>query len=247
MTRIASGMVLAAGLGLRMRPLTADRPKALVPLSGKTLLDRALQRFREAGIAHLVVNTHYLGAMVRDHLASADDVEISDEHDRLLDTGGGVRKALPMLGDQPFAVANCDSVWLDGAVPALRRMAETWRTEEMDALLLLHPTERANGYAGAGDFRLDSKGRAVRRGGDIAAPFVFTGVQILHPGLFAEAPDGPFSLNLIYDRAAARGRLFGLVHDGEWFHVGTPEDLATTEATFAEHCPSARRAPGAVR
>jgi len=133
-------------------------------------------------------------------------------------------------------------------VPALCRMMDAWRSEAMDALLLLHPVERANGYAGPGDFRLDPQGRAVRRGGDVTAPFVFTGVQILHPSLFVGAPDGPFSLNRIYDRAAAAGgRLFGLVHDGEWFHVGTPEDFAATEAAFAERFPSARRAPGAAR
>lgn len=245
MRRITSGMVLAAGLGLRMRPLTEGCPKALVVLHGETLLDHALARFREAGVTRIVVNAHYLGDMVRKHLATLPDVVISDETDRLLDTGGGVRNALAMLGNAPFIVANCDSVWLDGAEPALRRLSQAWDDAAMDALLLLHPIECANGYSGAGDFRLDPHGRVARRGTDATAPFIFTGVQILRPDLFAGTPEKPFSLNIVYDKAASGGRLFGLVHDGDWFHVGTPADLAATERAFDRRIPAGQRSPGA--
>lgn len=244
MSRIERGMVLAAGLGLRMRPLTDDRPKALVVLQGQTLLDRALGKLRAAGLTRIVVNAHYRSEMILAHLAGAPDIEVSDERDGLLDTGGGVRKALPSFGASPFFVANCDSVWLDGAVPALRRLERHWRRDSMDALLMLHPIERATGYVGRGDFGLDPEGRVIRRPQGGSAPFVFTGVQVLHPRLFAECPGGAFSLNLLYDKAAARGRLFGLVHDGAWFHVGTPEDIATTEALHSEDPGVARHGPG---
>ena len=244
MNRIERGMILAAGLGLRMRPLTDDRPKALVALHGQTLLDRALDKLRAAGLSRIVVNAHYRAEMIRAHLAGAPDIEVSDERDGLLDTGGGVRKALPSFGASPFFVANCDSVWLDGAIPALRRLERNWRCDAMDALLMLHPVERAKGYAGPGDFALDPEGRVVRRPRGGTAPFVFTGVQILHPRLFAACPGGAFSLNLLYDEAAARGCLFGLVHDGAWFHVGTPADLAATEALLSEGAVAARRSPG---
>ena len=233
MTVIRRGMVLAAGLGLRMRPLTDDRPKALVALQGKALLDHALARFRAAGIRQIIVNAHYRAGAMHAHLDGFSDVTVSDEAALLLDTGGGVRKALPNFGGDPFVVANCDSVWLDGSTSALGRMEAAWRDTAMDALLLLHPKESAVGYAGLGDFDLAQDGRPVRRGDRASASLVFTGVQILHPRLFEGTPDGPFSLNRIYDRAADTGRLYGIVHDGEWFHVGTPEDLARAEAIFA--------------
>jgi len=221
-------MVLAAGLGQRMRPLTNDKPKALVVLQGQTLLDRALVKCREAGADTLVVNTHYKGEMIVRHVRGMKDVTHLEEDD-LLETGGGVANALPLLGAHAFFVVNCDSVWTDSRRPALQRMTENWRDTEMDALLLLQPADRAIGYDGDGDFSIDADGRLSRRGEDPHAPLVFMGVQLLHPRLFADTKVERFSLNRIYDRTLSGGRLFGLVHDGEWFHVGTPRDLATAE------------------
>lgn len=228
MTGIAHAMVLAAGLGQRMRPLTDNKPKALVVLQGQTLLDRALAKCRAAGAASLVINTHYKGEMIVRHVRGMTDVTLSEE-DGLLETGGGVANALPMLGRHAFFVINCDSVWTDGATPALRRLAEEWRDSDMDALLLMHPADRAIGYDGAGDFSIRKEGRLRRRGENASAPLVFMGVQLLHPRLFADTKVERFSLNRVYDRALANDRLFGLVHDGDWFHVGTPGDLATAE------------------
>lgn len=224
-------MVLAAGLGKRMRPLTENRPKPLVELAGRTLLDRALDHLAAAGIGRVVVNSHYLGEMVAAHLADRDGLTLSPEAD-LLETGGGVKAALPHLGDGPFLVVNSDSVWSDGATPAIERLAARWDDTEMDALLLLHPTVSCDGIHDRGDYNLEPDGRVLRRIEPKIAPFVFTGIQLLHPRLFDGAPDGPFSLNLLYDRAQEAERLFGLRHDGEWFHVGTPEELAATEALF---------------
>ncbi len=225
-------MVLAAGLGLRMRPLTETRPKPLIGVAGRTLLDRALDALAAVGVTDAVVNLHYLGDMIEAHLANRTTPRIqwSDERDRLLETGGGVTKALPMLGDANFYVVNADIAWRDGEVPALRRLAGTWDESAMDALLLLHPVEDATGYDGVGDFMLEPAGHLRRRRDGPAAPFVFTGVQILHRRLFAGAPAGPFSLTGLYDRAEAAGRLFGLIHDGDWHHIGTPAGLVTAEA-----------------
>ncbi len=228
MTETSHAMVLAAGLGQRMRPLTDDKPKALVVLQGQTLLDRALVKCRKAGVDTLVVNTHYKGEMIVRHLRGMADVTLSEEDD-LLETGGGVANALPLLGAHAFFVVNCDSVWTDRTTPALERMTANWRDTEMDALLLLQPADRAIGYDGAGDFSIDADGRLSRRGDTPRAPLVFMGVQLLHPRLFADTKVERFSLNRIYDRALSGGRLFGLVHDGAWFHVGTPRDLATAE------------------
>ena len=224
-------MVLAAGLGLRMRPLTLERPKPLIPVSGKPMLDRVLDCLAEAGVAVAVVNAHYLGAMIEEHLKgrSRPRIQISHEAD-LLETGGGVKQALPLLGDRPFFVVNGDIVWRDGKAPALERLAEAWRGDRMDILLLLHPTASAVGYEGRGDFVMDQLGQLRRRREREVAPFIFAGLQILSPRVFAGTPDGAFSLNLVYDRAIAAGRLHGLRHDGEWYHVGTPEDLALAEA-----------------
>ena len=228
MTTLSHAMVLAAGLGVRMRPLTDDRPKALVSLRGATLLDRALSQCRNAGVSSIVVNTHYKAEMIEAHLEGALDIRLSSETE-LLETGGGVCKALPLLGDAPFFVINCDSVWGDGPIPALRRLTAVWRDDAMDALLLMQPVAQSVGYAGDGDFRLEADGRAVRRAENSTAPLVFMGVQILHPRLFADAPVARYSLNGLYDEALAAGRLYGLVHDDAWYHVGTPEDLATAE------------------
>lgn len=227
-------MVLAAGLGLRMRPLTLTRPKPLIALAGRTLLDRALDALADVGVEHAVVNTHYLGAMIAAHLADRTRPHVTlTPESALLETGGGVVNALPLLGDAPFFVVNADIAWSDGRLPALARLAASW-TDAMDALLLVVPVAAATGYDGAGDFAIAPVsgigcGRLVRRKGG-RAPFVFTGVQLLHPRLFRDAPGGAFSLNILYDRAEAAGRLFGIVHDGAWYHVGTPAALAEAEA-----------------
>jgi MurNAc alpha-1-phosphate uridylyltransferase len=225
-------MVLAAGLGLRMRPITETRPKPLVSVAGRTLLDRALDALAGVGVTDAVVNLHYLPHMIEDHLADrpAPRITLSDERDLLLETGGGVTKSLPMLGDAPFYVVNADIAWRDGQMPALRRLAEAWDDAAMDALLLVHPVEDATGYDGVGDYFSNSSGRLRRRRNDATAPYVFTGVQLLHKRLFADAPTGPFSLTRLYDQAEAAGRLYGLIHDGDWHHIGTPAGLATAEA-----------------
>jgi len=232
MTRIATGMILAAGLGTRMRPLTDDRPKPLVRLAGKPLLDWALDRFAAAGLDCIVVNTHYMADMIRKHVAWRSDVVLSHEEERL-ETGGGVTKALPALGTGAFFVCNSDAVWIDGETPALERLESIWDEARMDALLLLQPVARAVGYDGPGDYFRRPDGTLRRRGDAAAAPYVFAGLQILHARLFEGAPDGPFSLNLLFDKANATGRLYGLAHDAGWLHVGSPEGLAEAEAALA--------------
>jgi MurNAc alpha-1-phosphate uridylyltransferase len=230
--RIAAGMVLAAGLGTRMRHFSADRPKPLVPLAGRPLLDWAIERYDVAGLDRIVVNTHYKAEMIRRHLASRSDVVLSHEVERL-ETGGGVKNALAALGSGAFYVCNSDAVWLDGPVTALDRLAEAWDDARMDALLLLQPVENAVGYDGTGDYFRAPDGTLRRRGAAAAAPYVFAGLQILHARLFEGTPEGPFSLNILFDKANAIGRLCGLVHDGGWLHVGTPEGLAEAEAVLA--------------
>ena len=225
-------MVLAAGLGKRMRPLTATRPKPLVEVGGRTMLDRALDRVRGAGVRRAIVNVHYLADRVEAHLAArAQGVEIrlSDERDALLETGGGVAKALPLIESDPFYVVNSDNLWIDGPVDTLKLVAQQWDAATMDALLLLVPLARAVGYDGGGDFHMDSVGKLRRRKGVRVAPFVFSGIQLLSKRLLDGAPDGAFSLNWAYDKALAEGRLYGLVHQGLWFHVGTPQAVAETE------------------
>jgi len=229
---VDTAMVLAAGLGTRMRPLTDDKPKPMVTLAGRALLDWALDRLAAAGVRRTVVNTHYFAEVIHRHLDGRAGIVISHEAD-ILETGGGVRHALPLLGDRPFFVVNSDAVWLDGPEPALTRLAGAWDGSRMDALLLLQPVGAAIGYAGPGDYHRGPDGTLRRRGPGETAPYLFAGVQILHPRLFAGAPDGRFSLNLLYDAAQAAGRLHGIVHDAEWFHVGTPDDLARTEDFFA--------------
>lgn len=226
-------MVLAAGLGLRMRPITEHTPKPLVAVAGRTMLDRAFDHLDAAGVTAMVVNTHWLGHKVRDHLAGRPGVMVSHE-DELLETGGGVARALPLLGDAPFYVVNSDIIWTDGAVPALARLAGAWDDARMDALLLMQPTATAVGYDGQGDFFLDPNGVPRRRAAREVAPLLFAGVQILSPRLFRDAPSGKFSLNVLYDRALDEGRLFGIVHDGRWFHVGTPEALPEVDALLRD-------------
>jgi len=225
-----SAMVLAAGLGLRMRPLTDERPKPLVSVCGRPLVDHVLDRLVAAGVRRAVLNLHYKGEMIERHLGGRHDIEIRFSHeDLLLDTGGGVRHALTLL-DDIFFVINSDVIWLDGKAAALERLTRAFDPEKLDARLLLQRTTRAVGYEGPGDFMLDPAGNLRRRPEREIAPYLFAGIQILHRRLFDEAPEGAFSLNLLWDRAIAAGRAKAIVHDGEWFHVGTRSGLAATEA-----------------
>jgi MurNAc alpha-1-phosphate uridylyltransferase len=225
MIQPSHAMLLAAGLGTRMRPLTDDRPKPLLELEGRSLLHHAMDRIRAAGIPHLVVNAHWFADQVAAAAAAHPAGAAVLREPILLETGGGVRAALPHLGAHPFVVANGDAFWLDGPTPALRRLAAAFDPEEMDALLLLVRTAQVDGEVGRGDFLLDPLGRARRPREREIAPYLFAGVQILAPSLFEATPEGPFSLNLVYDRAIGSGRLYGLVHDGAWFHLSTPRDL----------------------
>lgn len=227
-------MVLAAGLGTRLRPITDHLPKPLVEVAGRTILDRVLDALGDAAVARCVVNTHYLAPMIAAHLAgrTAPGAELSHE-DKLLDTGGGVARALASLGAAPFFVINADILWSDGpGGAALARLAANFDAQTMDALLLLVPRQRAVGYDGPGDFMSDDRGRLRRRGGAATAPYVFTGLQILHPRLFGDCPDGAFSLNILYDRAIASGRLSGIEHTGRWFHIGTQAGLELASAAL---------------
>ncbi len=228
---IESAMVLAAGLGTRMRPLTLDRPKPLVVLNRKTLLDHVLDRLVEAGIGRAVINVHYYADLIEKAVAGrhAPQIQISDERDALLDTGGGVTRALPLLGDKPFFVHNSDSVWIEGAKSNLSRMMQAWDDQHMDCLMLVAPTQSSLGVTSRGDFIMQQDGTLMRCGKQGAAPFVFTGVSIAHPRMFDGAPGGSFSLNMLWDQGIARGRLFGICLDGLWMHVGTPEALEDAE------------------
>jgi len=230
---IVRAMILAAGLGVRMRPLTDNKPKALVEVGGRSLIDRALDRLQAVGVRQCVVNTHHLGAMLQRHLAARPGPPkiVFSPEETLLETGGGVRHALPLLGDAPFYVVNCDSLWLDGPSPTLALMARIWDAARMDALLLLHSSVSAIGYDGVGDYFMEADGALRRRIEERVAPFVFTGIQILSPTLFTDAPAGAFSSrDILWDRAIAAGRCFGAVHQGLWFDIGQPENIAMTEA-----------------
>ena len=233
-----TAMVMAAGLGKRMRPLTATRPKPLIPVAGKPLIDHVFDRLRTAGVMRAVVNVHYMADALEAHLkarAGGIEVVISDERAQLLETGGGLVKALPLLGADPILCVNSDNLWIDGPIDAIRALAAAWDDARMDALLLLVPLARANSHRGRGDFHLDALGRitARRRPGRVA-PFVYTGVQMLHPRIIADAPAGPFSTNLFWNRALDAGRLWGVVHQGLWFDVGTPAAIHETEASLAD-------------
>jgi MurNAc alpha-1-phosphate uridylyltransferase len=233
-----TAMVMAAGLGKRMRPLTATRPKPLVEVAGRTLLDHVFDRLRSAGVKRAVVNVHYLADALEAHLKNrveGIDVVISDERGRLMETGGGIVQARALIGDQPFLVVNSDNLWLDGPSDAIRMLAARWDDATMDALLLMVPLARAHNHGGQGDFSLSPDGRITgRRKQGRIAPFVYTGVQILSPRVIADWPEGPFSTMLFWERAIAAGRAYGLVHQGLWFDVGTPPAIVATEALIAD-------------
>ena len=228
---ITTAMVLAAGLGKRMRPLTDVVPKPLVRLKSKPLIDHVLDRLAAGGIKRAVVNVHYLPDLIEAHLASRTNpaIIISDERDALLDTRGGVVRALPLLGDAPFLIHNSDSVWIEGVGSNIARLIQAFDPDRMDSLMLLALGATSLGYDGHGDFAMDADGVLSRRGERREAPFVFTGVSIAHPRLFEDAPKGAFSLNTLWDRAIDRGRLFGLRLEGAWMHVGTPQSVEEAE------------------
>jgi MurNAc alpha-1-phosphate uridylyltransferase len=229
-----TAMVLAAGLGTRMKPLTDNIPKPLVAVAGKPLLDHVLDRLAEAGVETAVVNIHHLGEMIEKHVAGRERprITISDERGTLLGTGGGVVKALPKLGINPFFHVNADTIWIDSVRPNLERLAETFDAAAMDALLLLAPTTGSVGYSGRGDFTMAPDGRLTRRGQQDVAPFVYAGAAILSPAMFRGAPDGEFSLTTLFERAATAGRLHGLRLDGLWMHVGTVEAIEAAQAAI---------------
>lgn len=233
-----TAMVMAAGLGKRMRPLTATRPKPLVEVAGKPLIDHVFDRLRSAGVKRAIVNVHYLADQMEAHLkARVRDIEVlvSDERKQLMETGGGLVQARELIGDKPFVCVNSDNLWIDGPSDAIRLLAEQWDDDRMDALLLLVPLARAHCHRGQGDFRLDALGRIIeRRKPGRLAPFVYTGVQILSPRVIRDWPEGPFSTNLFWTRAMEAGRLWGAVHQGLWFDVGSPEAIKATEAVLAE-------------
>jgi MurNAc alpha-1-phosphate uridylyltransferase len=229
--RPEAAMVLAAGLGTRMRPLTQALPKPLVRLRGRTLIDHVLDRIGAAGVPRAVVNVHHMADAIEAHVSARKrpEVVISDERALLLETGGGVTRALPLLGDGPFLIHNSDSVWIEGVGSNLERMFAAWDGSTMDSLMLLASAATSLGYEGAGDFGMGNDGRLVRRGERQMLPFVFTGVSIAHPRMFEGAPEGPFSLNRLWDTAIKKGRLFGVRLEGLWMHVGTPEALKEAE------------------
>lgn len=235
-TTLTTAMVLAAGLGTRMRPLTDTLPKPLVTLAGRPLLDHVLDRIVATGIRDVVVNVHYRADQIEAYVAAREDgvrYHISDERDVVLETGGGVVKALPLLGAAPFLIHNSDSVWIEDDGPALDDLGAAFDASSMDALLLLAETSRAVGYRGRGDFGCDAAGGVRRPAAGETAPYVYTGVQIAAPCLFDDAPRGPFSLNRLWDRAIASRRLHAIVLRGTWMHVGSPQELVDAERTIA--------------
>lgn len=225
---IRTAMILAAGRGERMRPLTDSTPKPLIPVAGAAMLDRAIDRLAAHGVGNIVVNVHHLGEQIATHLDGRARIV---REDRLLETGGSVKNALPLLGDGPYFILNGDGLWRDGPAPMLSRMEALWDPARMDALLLLHPIETAIGREAKdrGDYFLDGDGRARHRGAAATAPYLFASVSVCDARLLHDSPDGPFSLLKLWTRAEAAGRLFGLAHDGQWFHVGTPQALAEAE------------------
>ena len=230
-----TAMIMAAGLGKRMRPLTATKPKPLIEVGGKPLLDHVLEKLSAAGVSKVVVNVHYLADAVEAHLASRAHgvhVVISDERNLLMETGGGLVQAAPLIDADPFLAINSDNLWVDGPADTLKLLASHWDDSRMDALLLLVPLARAENHRGMGDFHMDRTGRLRRRDRSRVAPFVYTGVQMVSKRLLRDAPEGPFSTNVLWDRAIEEGRCFGAVHQGLWFDVGTPGSIPMTEAAL---------------
>jgi MurNAc alpha-1-phosphate uridylyltransferase len=229
-----AAMVLAAGLGTRMRPYNGQIPKPLVTVGGKALIDHVLDRVAAAGVARAVVNVHHLADQIERHVAGrkAPQIVISDERAELLGTAGGPIKAMPLLGGGPFLLLNSDTIWIDGVVPKLKRLAAAFDADRMDALLLMAPTATATGYSGRGDFSMAADGRLKRRGERDVVPFVYAGAAILTPAFFAGVGPGPSSMSPLFDRAQEAGRLYGLRLEGIWMHVGTPEAVAAAEAAL---------------
>lgn len=239
-TKVTTAMVMAAGMGKRMRPLTATRPKPLVDVAGQALLDHCLDRVEEAGVTRAVVNVHYLPEQVEAHIkrrakARGGKLEIvtSDERDQLLETGGGVVKALPLIEGDPFYVVNSDNIWINGPSNSLLDMAKHWDPETMDALIMLVPSAQAHCHGGSGDFHMDKLGRVTRKRPNRAAPYVYSGCQLTSRSFFSDPPEGPFSTNILWDRAIKAGRLYGYVHSGLWFEINTPSAIGKSEAIMA--------------
>ncbi|MBV6633578.1 MAG: nucleotidyltransferase family protein [Alphaproteobacteria bacterium] len=228
-------MIMAAGRGERMRHLTDDTPKPMLQVADRPLIDWVIDRLQAFGIERVVVNASYLGEQIIDHLDNRDEAEfITVAEPERLETGGGVYNAREHLGDDPFFVINADTLWLDGPSPLLERMAELWVPGEMDALLMVQPTVRVFGdYEGRGDFEMAPDGRLIRRQDWNIAPFVYGGVQLVSPSLITDPPAESFSFNRFWDRAIEDERLFGMSHDGVWFHVGTPEGLDLADEQLA--------------
>ena len=235
---VNTAMIMAAGKGTRMMPLTADRPKPLVEVGGVALLDHVLDHLRDAGVGKIVVNAHYLADQVEAHLAAHAtdfDVSISDERELLRDTGGGLVHALPMISDDPFICVNADNWWTNDGQNAISRLMAHWDAARMDVLMLLVPLAAAYNSQGIGDFNMDADGRLSRRVGDAPAPYVWTGIQLLSKQLIIDPPSDVFSTNVFWDRAIAEGRCMGLVHEGMWFDVGYPAAIAATEERLGLH------------
>ena len=230
-----TAMVLAAGRGTRLAPLTDTTPKPLIPVGGLATLDRILDKLRAAGVERVVVNAHYLADQISAHVEARSDetVSVIVEEGAALETGGGVAHALDQLGDEPFFVINGDSVWLDGMSDTLRRFSASWNADAMDIQLLLYRFSQVQGYHGLGDYTMTPDGLLRRREERRVAPYAYMGVSILHPRIFKDAPDGPFSLNILYDKAENQSRLYGILHDGLWYHVSTPADLELANHRFA--------------
>ena len=236
MTKVETAMVMAAGLGKRMRPLTETRPKPLVEVAGKAMIDHCFEKLVEAGVGKAVVNVHYLADMMEAHLAALPypiEIRVSDERAQLLETGGGLAQAKSMIDEENFFCINSDNLWTDGPTNSLHRLAQTWDDGRMDALLLLVPRNAAHNYQGTGDFHLDEENRISRKRPDQQAPLIFSGIQLISKRLLRDAPEGPFSTNIFWERAIGEGRMFGIVHEGEWFEVGSPQAIAPTEAALA--------------
>ena len=234
--KVTKAMLMAAGLGTRMRPLTDTTPKPLVEFNGKPLIDHALDRLEEAGIEEVVVNVHYLADRMEEHLQQRKTpvIVISDERDALLDTGGGVKKALPLLGGDPVLTFNSDSVWVEGYGSNLRDLIDAFDAERMDALLMIADAVRTVGYCGRGDFEMSPDGRLTRREESTTAPYMYAGVQVVKPALFRDGPEGAFSTNRIWDGLIEKGTLYGQRMQGLWMHVGSPDDLKDAEAALKE-------------